>query len=288
MEEAGKGCRIDYIRAEDGVAIPVRVFAGEGGGIPVIMIHGLRSHSGWFIQSGDFLASLCCPVYAFDRRGSGLSRETRGHATSFWQIVDDLLTIAAFAMDRHSTERVHVLGHCFGAIPAAIFACRYPDKVESLILPTPGIYTLADLSLIRKLQIMSSRFIGSTRYIPFLLEPEMLADLEDSRRFIMDDSLSLTSLTAGFCFETFRAGLFLRNNIRRLTVPVFMALAGKDKISDNAGNKAFFDKIPSEYKKLVIYPDAVHILEFSIARDVFFSDVADWLRSFALDGGQKA
>ncbi|MEN6426888.1 MAG: alpha/beta fold hydrolase, partial [Phycisphaerales bacterium] len=81
--------RVDSIRAKDGTEIPLRVFEG-GSGTPVVMLHGLYSHSGWFMQSAAFLASHGCPVYSFDRRGWGLSRESRGHAWSFRDLLDEI------------------------------------------------------------------------------------------------------------------------------------------------------------------------------------------------------
>ena len=60
-------------------------------------------------------------------------------------------------------------------------------------------------------------------------------------------------------------------------MPVFMAFAGGDEISDNEKNRAFFDRLPAEQKVLHEYPGAVHIIEFSTERDAFFADLGKWL-----------
>ena len=62
-----------------------------------------------------------------------------------------------------------------------------------------------------------------------------------------------------------------------LKVPLFVALAGEDRIGDNRKNEKFFDKIPYPDKTLVTYEDARHILEYSPERKRFFTDLLNWL-----------
>jgi alpha-beta hydrolase superfamily lysophospholipase len=277
MADHGTEHRVEYLRAAADVEIPVRVFGPQGEGVPVIMLHGLRSHSGWFVRSAGFLASLGHPVYSFDRRGSGLSRQMRGHVNRWRDLIDEVDAVAACAAQRHGRSQVHVLGHCFGAIPGAGFACRHPDRVASLILPTPGLHTRVPLTRGRRVQITLWRFTRPGHRLGFPLGAEDLADLEPDRQFIRNDPLSLHELTAGFCFAVFCARRFLKRSLPRLKAPLFMALAGRDRISDNERNRASFDQAPSANKKLTVYPDATHILEFSREKEAFFRDLGNWL-----------
>jgi acylglycerol lipase len=268
---------VEYIRAGDGAEIPVRVFGAEGDGIPLVMLHGLRSHSGWFVQSAGFIASLGHPVYSFDRRGSGLSRQTRGHTNGWQDMIDEVTSVVTCAAQRHGRRNVHLLGHCFGAIPGAVFACRHPDRVASLILPTPGIHTRVTLTPPERVQVALLRLARPLHRMALSLEAEDLADLEPDRQFIREDPLSLHELTAGFYFAIFLARRFLKRNLHRLTAPLFMALADRDRISDNERSKVFFDRAASGNKRLKGYPDATHILEFSREKEAFFHDLANWL-----------
>jgi alpha-beta hydrolase superfamily lysophospholipase len=269
--------RVEYIRTGDGAEIPMRVFGPEGEGVPLVMLHGLRSHSGWFVQSAGFIASLGHPVYSFDRRGFGLSRQMRGHTNGREDMIDEVATVVTHAAQRHGRSRVHLLGHCFGAIPGAVFACRHPERVASLILPTPGVHTRVTLTPLESVQMVLLRFTRPRHRIALALEAEDLADLEPDRQYIKDDPLSLCELTARFYFEILLARRLLTRNLHRLTTPLFMALAGRDRISDNERNTAFLDSAASENKRLRVYPDATHILEFSREKKAFFHDLADWL-----------
>jgi len=121
---------VEHVPAERGAKLAVRVSGHNGTRTPVVMLHGLQSHSGWFAQSQSFLAGLGCPVYAMDRRGSGRSEGPRGDCSDFHEMMRDVHAVVDWARTRHGVEKAHVFGHCFGAIPAALFAAAYPDLVK--------------------------------------------------------------------------------------------------------------------------------------------------------------
>ncbi len=56
-----------------------------------------------------------------------------------------------------------------------------------------------------------------------------------------------------------------------------LMLAGKDRILDNARTKAYFEKFASENKRLIVYPDAHHTLEFEPDPEPFINDLIAWL-----------
>jgi alpha-beta hydrolase superfamily lysophospholipase len=278
MREASKAAQIEYIEVKDQNPIPVRYFKGEEGHCPVILFHGLQSHSLWFVQSSRFIADLGIPVYAMDRRGSGLSRDKRGDVKNYKEMVDDIDAVVEYAKRRHNTKQVHVLGHCFGAIPATLYASIYPEKIKSIILPTPGIHTHSDLSVGQKLAVFYSRLTWQNVYIPVPLKTELFTDLEAYKDFIEHDKLSLKCATASMYYTIHKSRIYLRGHKSNITAPVFMGFAGMDQISDNNDNKKFFDHLSNPKNLLKTYNRARHILEYSTDKDVFFADLKDWFR----------
>jgi len=278
MAVAWERGNVEYVTAADGIALPVRVFGATGRGTPVVLLHGLQSHSGWFVQSSARIASLGRPVYAPDRRGSGLSRQRRGHAASFRQITDDIGQIVQYVIGRHGEGRIHLVGHCFGAIPAILFACKKPAMLASLVLTTPALSTRVNVPLLEKVAITISRLFNSTRYFPIPFSSDLLTDMPAYRDFIRHDPLSLHEVTAPFLWRIFWTRLSLPALPHRLPMPVFMALAGKDFIANNDKNEKFFRRIQARHKRLETYPEASHILEFSSERERFLHDLTEWIR----------
>ena len=121
---------VEFVPSEDGTKLAVRVAGGSGQRTPLIMLHGLQSHSGWFVQSQSFLAGLGFPVYAMDRRGSGLSEGARGDCTNFRQMGNDVLAVVHYARAQHEVDAVHVRppGH---QAQAAHVTAASPDRHQT-------------------------------------------------------------------------------------------------------------------------------------------------------------
>lgn len=272
---------IVFIPHPKGFDVPVRVYGEEGSKTPLIMLHGLQSHSGWFAQSASFISSLGIPVYVVDRYGSGLSEAPRGGYRSIKECIEDIDVIFRHVMYKHSREKIHLLGHCYGAIPAFIFTCAQENMVRSLVVPTSGVYTKVDVGFMDKIKILFSSLCRCDVKIPVPLTPEMMSDLEEYVAFIKNDKLSLYYASGRFFFGIKKARSFIERCAHNIKVPIFMAFAGKDIVCKNDKNKKLFDSMKSSVKAVKTYNNARHILEFSKDKDEFFKDLARWFGEVA-------
>lgn len=100
-----------------------------GNGEPLLLIHGLDSDSRmWDRQFRSF--SQFFRVIRFDCRGFGRTPMPAGK----FQILDDIHDL----MSEIGIESAHILGYSYGGTIAPTFALKYPGKVKSLILASPG------------------------------------------------------------------------------------------------------------------------------------------------------
>ena len=103
-------------------------FIEKGQGEPLILLHGNGEDCSYFQGQIDAFSKLY-HVYALDTRGQG--KTPRGDKPfTIRQFADDLLGF----MDEHHIEKSHLLGFSDGGNIAMIFAIRFPDRVDRLIL----------------------------------------------------------------------------------------------------------------------------------------------------------
>lgn len=272
-----KGSSILNIAAEDGIIVPARLFGADGSRTPVLMVHGLQSHSGWFSQSAAFIASLGHPVYVIDRRGSGMSQDTRGDSKSFMGWVADIEAVRNFAIKQHGGSQIFLLGHCFGAIPATAYAETNPETIKGLLLTTPGIYTHTSIPFSQTLKIIFTSTGQRDYYFAVPLDADQFSEIPDYEPFIAADPLALRAVTGDLYWQIREARKYIINNSDRLTMPMIVGFAGEDEIADYPNNKKWLNKVPAEDKTEITYSDARHILEYSLEKDNYFDDLRQWL-----------
>lgn len=109
-------------------------FIEKGSGDPLILLHGNGEDSSYFNGQIDAFAGHY-HVFAPDTRGHG--RTPRGEAPfTIRQFAYDLLGF----MDEHRIGKAHILGFSDGGNIAMIFAMKYPERVDRLILNGANLY----------------------------------------------------------------------------------------------------------------------------------------------------
>lgn len=98
---------------------------------PIIFLHGGPGGSmiDFEVITAEKLAEQGFFVIAYDRRGEGRSEDDSAKFT-YQQTLDDLDGI----YDRYNLKSATLLGHSFGGIVGTLFAEKYPEKTDGLIL----------------------------------------------------------------------------------------------------------------------------------------------------------
>ena len=100
----------------------------RGSGFPLVLLHGNGEESGYFLHQLEYFAQTY-RVIAVDTRGHGQS--PRGSAP--FTLEQFALDLKEF-LDGRGLRRVHLLGFSDGANIALLFALRWPEYVQTLIL----------------------------------------------------------------------------------------------------------------------------------------------------------
>lgn len=106
----------------------------KGIGFPMILLHGNGENCEYFTHQIEYFSKKY-RIIAIDTRGHGKS--PRGDAPfTIRQFANDLYGF----MEEHSIEKAHILGFSDGGNIAMVFALKYPERVERLILNGANLY----------------------------------------------------------------------------------------------------------------------------------------------------
>jgi alpha-beta hydrolase superfamily lysophospholipase len=266
---------ITKLDAGGGREISVRQWSRPENKVSIVYVHGIQSHSGWAVETGEWLLAEGINMFAYDRAGSGASGGPKGHLETYGKALADLGRVIKYVKDRTGTRYVFVMALCWGAKVASLYEIKNPGNISGIILLTPGIKAKLSVPLSQKVSIFLDLIKGGRSYFPLPLKDDMFTGEDKYLRFISEDRSSLKEATSRFLFETLRMDFMVSRQYSRIRIPVLCFLAGRDPIVDNDFISSLMKKVNSE---VVTYPDVLHSIEFnSTARIDMLERVKKWI-----------
>lgn len=271
----------DVYAGSDGAALGYVRYDKPGAKTALVYLHGIESHSGWFAKAATLLRDRGYDVYCLDRRGSGINRENRGfvsgHADSYKTLLADLRTFIQPLRNRY--DSVFLVGLSWGGKLALGYGLTHPEDIRGLVLITPGIRALVDVSLFTKLRILVFSWTQPLEPIAIPIVPEMFTTTPRYLDFIHRDPLRLKYATAGFFFESHRLDGYIDGVMSSLRLPVQLFLAGRDRIIDNEGVRLVLEQGAQDKLEIVTYEDQTHSIQFD-APERLVQDIVKWLKRY--------
>jgi pimeloyl-ACP methyl ester carboxylesterase len=194
-------------------------FLDEGEGDPIVLVHGFASTKdvNWVQTSWTTtLTRAGRRVIALDDRGHGQSSKLYDPAAYHTDLMaGDVLAL----LDHLAIDRADVMGYSMGARITSFLALKHPARVRSAILGGLGIKLVEG--------------VGLPETIALALEAPSLDDVTDPQgrtfRAFADVTKSDRRALAA-CIRGTRQTL-TREEVGRITVPMLIAVGGKDDIA---------------------------------------------------------
>lgn len=263
--------------AADGSALRLRHWRSEPCRGQVVLLHGIISHSGWYLRTGSRLADAGFSVHALDRRGSGLNLPHRGDVDRFETWIDD---VRGYLARLPSGSPRIVLGISWGGLLATAVARRDGACLAGLGLLCPGFFSRKGTSRAQHnaVRLITALGLGHLRFPVPLRAPTLFTRDAAWQRFIRDDPFTLRRVTLRLA--TASADLYAET-VRQpvhIATPSLLCLGGRDAILDNDNVRRFVQRHFGPDVCVREYADAAHTLEFEANPDAHFRDLIGWCR----------
>ncbi len=250
--------------ANDGAKLGYVSYQSSEANVALIYLHGIGSHAGWFSQAASLLRDSGYDVYCLDRRGSGINRENRGfisgHVDAYEILLDDIRTFVQQLRQVYAS--IFLVGLSWGGKLALSYGLTYPAGLDGLVLITPGLKTLVDVSFATKLKILWSTMLQPQMSIPTPIEAEMFTTSPHFLAFIRNDPLQLKYTTARFLFQSHKLDGYIDRLMPNNRLPILLLLAGGDSIIDNGGVKALLERGQQSVLDVRLFEEQMHSIQF--------------------------
>ena len=304
--ELPAGGEAQFIRAKDGALLRVAVWKPAVAGASILLMPGRTEFIEKYGEAIGELQARGFAVGAIDWRGQGLSARAlpdplRGHIDDFNTHVSDFAVMAAGPFADLPKPWI-ILAHSMGANIATNILLAMPGIAAAAVLIAP-MYAF----LTGKYPKGVARFIANgalvglaARYVPGGTTTSVLNETfaenivtHDERRHRRsrliaeaEPRLALASPTIGFVRAAYAAcdRIAALGRAERLDVPILAALAGEERLIDNAAAKAILARMPRA--EFLEFPGSRHeiLMETDPIRTRFWAAFDAFLAKTGLAG----
>jgi len=268
----------ERIDSTKGIKIFVRSWLPETTPRAVVVIcHGVNSHSGQYLWSGEQLAAKGLAAYALDLRGRGRSDGQRFYVEDIAEYVSDVANTVTLAKSRHPGLPVFLLGHSAGGVTSSVYVLEHQAELAGFICESFAFQVHAPgfaLTAIKALSHVAPRLpVLKLKNEDFSRDPRAVEALNN-------DPLTANEIQPAITVAALvRADERLHEEFPLVTLPVLIMHGTDDKATVCKGSQFFYDTAGSKDKTLKLYDGHYHDLLNDIGKESVMADITTWIDS---------
>lgn len=241
----------------------------------VVIVHGLKAHSGLYQWVAENLVKSDLAVYALDLLGHGKSEGERYFTKNVDQYVQDVARAVEIAKARDAGLPVFVLGHSAGGVVSCTYALEHQGDIAGLVcesfaheVPAPDVL----LSLLKGLS-----HIAPHLHVFPLKDEDFSRDPSFVQKMKADPLVEHIAYPTSTVAALVRTDERLKREFPKITLPVLIVHGTADKVTKPSGSKHFYEKAGSTDKTLKLYEGHYHDLLNDVGKDVVMADITEWI-----------
>jgi alpha-beta hydrolase superfamily lysophospholipase len=239
------------------------------------IVHGVKSHSGYYHWAARQLLAQGFAVYAIDLHGRGQSDGERFYLAQMADYVDDAHTLVRLAKARHPSLPFFLLGHSAGGVISSIYTLEHQAELTGFICESFAFQVFAPdvaLTIVKGLSHLAPHLhVLNLKSEDFSRDPAAVQAMLDDP--LIAGEMQPTNTVA----ELARADERLRREFPRITLPVLILHGTADRVTRPEGSRFFYETTGSPDRTLKLYDGHAHDLLNDLGREGVMADIVAWI-----------
>jgi lysophospholipase len=262
--------------APDGARLALRHQDAQGPArAACIVVHGWGEHGGRYAHVAAWLAARGIASWGLDARGHGRTPGRRGHVDRFAQHLSDLVGLRKVVAAAADLPLV-LLGHSHGGLQVLRYLESAPAGIAGAAVTSPF---LAPSMRVPGWKVLLARLLADIRPSLPVATGIVLEHISTDPAVVAAakaDPLCHHVMSPRAWFEIVAAQEVLHAEAERIAVPLFVGIAGDDRIVSAPATRAFAASLRGDVT-IREYPAFFHEILNERERDRVFADLAPWL-----------
>jgi alpha-beta hydrolase superfamily lysophospholipase len=245
----------------------------------LLLIHGLKEHSGRYSNLVQYFASRGFAIYGYDLPGHGRSEGTRTYINDFQEYTDTHQTYTRKVKAWQPEIPIFLYGHSLGTLISLTVLPDHQTDFRGAVF-SGALFTIpkGTSPLLVSMGKIFSKLLPKLRMLPINVEgisrnPQVIHDYRE------DPLVFQGKTTARLGAEILKAMQHAQNRVSEISLPTLILQGSEDRLVDPQGADELYRMLSSPDKTLKIYQGYYHELhnEPEAERKKVFQDIEIWL-----------
>ena len=241
----------------------------------VAIVHGVKSHSGYYFWAAEQLVAKGFAVYALDLHGRGRSDGERFYLEKFDDYQTDVKALVKLAKSREPGVPLFLLGHSAGGVISSYYTLDHQAELAGFICESFAFQVFAPGVVIAIVKGLSR--IAPRLRVLFLKNQDFSRDGKAVQAMNDDPLIAGESQPARTVAELVGGTDRLKRDFPLIKIPVLIMHGTADKVTRPSGSQFFFDTAGSADKTLKLYENHAHDLLNDYGREGVMADIVGWM-----------
>lgn len=245
----------------------------------LLVVHGVREHSGRYMNVVNHLVPSGYGVYGIDHIGHGKSDGERVYVERFQDYTTTLKKCFDMIREWQPERPIFLIGHSMGGLISAAFLLEHQDELSGAVLSAPSIKVSDNTS-------QAIIFVGKLLSIIMPKAGLIKFDAEGVSRdpavvdaYINDPLAYTEKITARLGAEILKTMQRVTEQATEISLPIMIVQGSGDKVIDPRGAQLLYDLVASEDKTIKIYEGLYHEVFNEPEHEQVLNDVKTWLEA---------
>ncbi|MBB1079126.1 lysophospholipase [Limosilactobacillus sp. STM2_1] len=238
----------------------------------VVIVHGLAEYAGRFDPIASYLVKHDCNVFRYDQLGHGKTGGKRGFLKSPDDLSENLKIVVERVKNQYANLPTFVIGHSMGGETVLLYAAKYPNTVDGLVVTDP-------VSLAEGPSSLTVPMDGDENTeFPNQINGGLDCDQRVVDKYKVNDQV-LHTLTVGIMNNgIWQGALYLRDHLKDIVDPILYLQGLEDGLINYTDSLKAYTKISSADKELHVYPFLMHeILNETSRKWEIYEEILKWV-----------